>query len=166
MASTPTPDVSGIYGGAWQGPVFVLTHHPEDTKPAKGVTFLSCDVAEAVRIGLEAAGGKNLEIFSPTIGPTAPRARTDRQDRPAYRTGAARRRIPPFRQPGGTRGWMGLKCRRSSVATFGHSESFSSCDEACGSFPKWEVGVLLNELCHALGVSGVEIDKDQFSRCE
>jgi hypothetical protein len=49
---------------------------------------------------------------------------------------------------------------------FGHSESFSSCDEACGSFPKWEVGVLLNELCHALGVSGVEVDRDQFSRCE
>lgn len=62
------PDVSGIYGGAWQGPVFVLTHHPEDAQPATGVTFLSCDVAEAVRIGLEAAGGKNLEIFSPTIG--------------------------------------------------------------------------------------------------
>ncbi|MFF5937659.1 dihydrofolate reductase family protein [Streptomyces sp. NPDC012508] len=32
------------------------------------MTFLDCDVAEAVRIGLEAAGGKNLEVFSPTIG--------------------------------------------------------------------------------------------------
>ncbi|MFF4758247.1 hypothetical protein [Streptomyces sp. NPDC001292] len=32
------PDVSGIYG-AWQGPVFVLTHHPEDAQPATGVTF-------------------------------------------------------------------------------------------------------------------------------
>jgi dihydrofolate reductase len=62
------PDVSLIYGGAWQGPVFVLTHHPEDAQPAKGVTFLSCDAAEAVRIGLEAAAGKNLEVFSPTIG--------------------------------------------------------------------------------------------------
>jgi len=58
----------GIYGGAWQGPVFVLTHHPEDASAADGVTFLSCEVAEAVRIGLESAGGKNLEIFSPTIG--------------------------------------------------------------------------------------------------
>src|SRR5690349_10431137 len=48
------------YGGAWQGPIFVLTHHPEDAEPAAGVTFLSCDVAEAVRIGLAAAGGKNL----------------------------------------------------------------------------------------------------------
>ncbi|MFE9690716.1 dihydrofolate reductase family protein [Micromonospora sp. NPDC005806] len=62
------PDVSGIYGGAWQGRVFVLTHHPEDAPPTTGVTFLSCDVAEAVRIGLEAAGGKNLEVFSATIG--------------------------------------------------------------------------------------------------
>jgi dihydrofolate reductase len=56
------------YGGAWDGPIFVLTHHPEDARPAEGVTFLSCDVAEAVRIGLEAADGRNLEILSPTIG--------------------------------------------------------------------------------------------------
>ncbi|MGW2419394.1 dihydrofolate reductase family protein [Streptomyces sp. NPDC001709] len=62
------PDASTIYGGAWQGPLFVLTHHPEDAQPANGVTFLRCDVAEAVRIGLEAANGKNLEVFSPTIG--------------------------------------------------------------------------------------------------
>ena len=56
------------YDGAWEGPIFVLTHHPEDATPADGVTFLSCDPAEAVRIALEAAGGKNLEVFSPTIG--------------------------------------------------------------------------------------------------
>jgi len=64
-------DVAGDsrpYGGAWDGPIFVLTHHPEDAKPADGVTFLNCGPAEAVRIGLEAAGGKNLEVFSPTIG--------------------------------------------------------------------------------------------------
>jgi dihydrofolate reductase len=46
----------------------VLTHHPEDTAPADEVTFLNCGPAEAVRIGLAAAGGKNLEVFSPTIG--------------------------------------------------------------------------------------------------
>ena len=45
-----------------------MTHHPEDTTPANGVAFLSCDPAEAVRIGLAAAHGKNLEVFSPTIG--------------------------------------------------------------------------------------------------
>ncbi|MFG2053073.1 dihydrofolate reductase family protein [Micromonospora sp. NPDC048930] len=62
------PDPGTIYGGNWHGPLFVLTHHPEDATPAEGVTFLNCDPAEAVRIGLAAAGGKNLEVFSPTIG--------------------------------------------------------------------------------------------------
>jgi dihydrofolate reductase len=56
------------YGGAWDGPIFVLTHHPEDATPADAVTFLDCGPAEAVRIGLEAARGKNLEVFSPSIG--------------------------------------------------------------------------------------------------
>jgi dihydrofolate reductase len=56
------------YGGDWDGPIFVLTHHPEDATPADKVTFLTCDLAEAVRIGLEAAGGKNLEVMSPTVG--------------------------------------------------------------------------------------------------
>jgi dihydrofolate reductase len=56
------------YGGAWEGPIFVLTHHPADARQAEGVTVLSCPVDEAVRIALAAAGGKNVEVFSPTIG--------------------------------------------------------------------------------------------------
>jgi dihydrofolate reductase len=62
------PHPGDIYGGAWAGPLFVLTHHPQDAAPVDGVTFLDCDPAEAVRIGLAAAGGKNLEVFSVTIG--------------------------------------------------------------------------------------------------
>jgi dihydrofolate reductase len=46
-------------GGPW----------PQDARRAPDrTTFLPCDPAEAVRIGLEAAGGKNLEVFSPNIG--------------------------------------------------------------------------------------------------
>lgn len=56
------------YGGAWVGPIFVLTHHPEDAEAADGVTFLSCGVEEAVSLALEAAAGKNVEVLSPTIG--------------------------------------------------------------------------------------------------
>jgi dihydrofolate reductase len=55
------------YGGAWSGPVFVLTHHPEDAIPDPGITFLTCDVAEAVEIGLAAANGKDLELHSQDI---------------------------------------------------------------------------------------------------
>lgn len=61
-------------------------YHPEDAQPAAGMTYLSCDVAEAVRIGLEAAAGKNLDR------PATPRARAERRDRPAHRAGLARRR--------------------------------------------------------------------------
>jgi dihydrofolate reductase len=56
------------YGGAWEGAVFVLTHLPEDARRAEGITILSCPVEEAVRIALEAAGGKNVEVFSASIG--------------------------------------------------------------------------------------------------
>ena len=44
------------------GPVFVLTHQPPD-EPEQGVTFLTCDLAEAVATARAAAGGKNLEIL-------------------------------------------------------------------------------------------------------
>jgi dihydrofolate reductase len=62
------PDASMTYGGRWSGETFVLTHHPEDAAPSPGVTFLDCDVVEAVRIALAAADGKNVEVLSPTIG--------------------------------------------------------------------------------------------------
>ncbi len=44
------------------GPVFVLTHEPPD-EPEQGVTFVTCDLAEAVATALAVAGGKNLEIL-------------------------------------------------------------------------------------------------------
>ncbi len=56
------------YGGAWRGPIFVLTHHPETARQAEGITILSCPVEEAVQIALDAAAGKNVEVFSPSIG--------------------------------------------------------------------------------------------------
>ena len=46
----------------------MLTHHPEDARQEEDVTFLDVPVEEAVRIGLEAAQGKNLQVFSPNIG--------------------------------------------------------------------------------------------------
>lgn len=62
----PNPDAP--YGEAMTGPVFILTHHPADAEPVEGATFLDCDVAEAARIALEAAGGKNVAVFSGSIG--------------------------------------------------------------------------------------------------
>jgi dihydrofolate reductase len=54
------------YGGAWHGPMFVLTHRP----PAggrPGVTFLSGDIAGAVATAREAAGGKDLVVLGANV---------------------------------------------------------------------------------------------------
>ena len=48
------------------GAQFVLTHDPPD-EPDPNVTFLTCDVAEAVATALSAAGGKNLEILGADV---------------------------------------------------------------------------------------------------
>ncbi len=50
-----------IYGGAWSGPVFVLTHRPGEA--TGGVTFLSSSVGEAVATAKDAAGGKDVGVF-------------------------------------------------------------------------------------------------------
>jgi dihydrofolate reductase len=58
----------GIYGGAWEGPVFVLTHRASDHDVSDpGITLLTGEVEDAVRTASEAAGAKNLEIFGANL---------------------------------------------------------------------------------------------------
>jgi len=59
--------VSGIYGGQWRGPVFVLTHRPPHAAADESVTFLSTPLPDAVRTALEAAGGSNVVIFGASL---------------------------------------------------------------------------------------------------
>jgi dihydrofolate reductase len=55
--------VEGIYGGAWSGPVHVLTHHAEDAPEHPAVTFVDGPIDDVVAGALAAADGRNLEIF-------------------------------------------------------------------------------------------------------
>jgi dihydrofolate reductase len=66
-AGIGTDPPAAPYGGAWTGPIFVLTHHPEDAPAHDGITVLDCDLAEAVAIGLAAAAGKDLEVFGADV---------------------------------------------------------------------------------------------------
>lgn len=50
------------YGGAWTGPMFVLTHHAPKDPPA-GFTFLSGDIEAAVATAKAAAGDKYVVVF-------------------------------------------------------------------------------------------------------
>ncbi len=53
------------YGGAWTGPMFVLTHDtPEDA--AAGFTFVSGDISKAVATAKVAAGDKYVVVFGST----------------------------------------------------------------------------------------------------
>ncbi len=55
------------YGGAWTGPVFVLTHEPSDAPEDPLITFLSGGLAGAVATARTAAGEKNVVIFGANV---------------------------------------------------------------------------------------------------
>jgi dihydrofolate reductase len=59
--------VDGIYGGQWQGPVFVLTHRPPKDTADDRVTFVSASLADAVATARAAAAGKNVVIFGANL---------------------------------------------------------------------------------------------------
>jgi dihydrofolate reductase len=57
----------GIYGGAWDGPVFVITSRADHDVSDPGITLLTGDLDDAVATAREAAGDKNLEIFGANV---------------------------------------------------------------------------------------------------
>jgi dihydrofolate reductase len=59
---------SGIYGGAWSGPYFVLTHEPPAEVPEWMTgTFVDEDIETAVARAAEAADGKNVGILGANL---------------------------------------------------------------------------------------------------
>jgi dihydrofolate reductase len=59
--------VGGIYGGSWRGPVFVLTHRPDDVPDDSSVTFLSSSIEDAVATARAAAGRRGVGIFGANV---------------------------------------------------------------------------------------------------
>ena len=58
----------GIYGGAWTGPYFVLTHEPPALVPDWMTgTFINEDIELAVARAMEAARGKNVGILGANL---------------------------------------------------------------------------------------------------
>jgi dihydrofolate reductase len=54
------------FGGGWEGPQFVLTHHAP-ASPVLGVTF-TADLAEGVAAAKAAAGEKYVNVLGATVG--------------------------------------------------------------------------------------------------
>jgi len=66
--------LDGIYGGAWVGPVFVLTHRSTPPPADPRLAFVSQGVPQAVALALEAAKGKNVVILGANIAQQCLRA--------------------------------------------------------------------------------------------
>jgi dihydrofolate reductase len=59
--------VDGIYGGAYDGRVFVLTRRPPDRAVDPRVSFVSGAIREAVATAQGAAGEKDVGIFGASL---------------------------------------------------------------------------------------------------
>jgi dihydrofolate reductase len=60
---------SAPYGGAWSGPIFVLTHQELDLP--EGITAISGDIRDVVATAKAAAGGKTVELFGANVAAQA-----------------------------------------------------------------------------------------------
>jgi hypothetical protein len=85
------------YGGAWDGPIFVLTHHPEDATPADGGHVPELRPG---RGGTDRAGGGPAVSHRSAVDAVAPRSAQQR-------FGPAAQPSPP-RQPSPEAGQVGL----------------------------------------------------------
>jgi dihydrofolate reductase len=59
--------VDGIYGGAYQGRVFVLTHRPPATTHDPRISFVSGELRQALATAQDAAGDRDVGIFGATL---------------------------------------------------------------------------------------------------
>jgi dihydrofolate reductase len=67
LASERWDGVDGIYHGAYEGRVFVLTHHPPDGGAEPRITFISAGIEEAVASARVAAADKDVGIFGASL---------------------------------------------------------------------------------------------------
>jgi dihydrofolate reductase len=66
-AKAERPETSGLYGGLWVGPEFVLTHRPVVGPVSEHTTFLNCPIDEALTATKQAAGEKNVLVLGANV---------------------------------------------------------------------------------------------------
>lgn len=60
------PALQKPYGGAWTGPIFVLTHRPVTSKDPN-LLFMTADIPRAVATAQKAARGKNVVVLGADV---------------------------------------------------------------------------------------------------
>jgi len=61
------PEARKVLGGAWSGPVFVLTHDPPKDEVDPSIDFLSGEIRSVVRRAREAAKGKSIMVIGADV---------------------------------------------------------------------------------------------------
>ena len=61
------PEAQKPFGGAWEGPQFVLTHRPAAGRHDPSVTFIAGDIHAAVERALAAARGRNVVVIGASV---------------------------------------------------------------------------------------------------
>ncbi len=59
--------IDGIYGGAYDGPVFVLTHRPPNRGADPRITFIADGIQAAVATAQAAAGERDVGLFGASV---------------------------------------------------------------------------------------------------
>jgi dihydrofolate reductase len=65
--SSERTETSGLFGGWWTGPQFVLTHRPPDDEEDPTVTFVSGDIRECLAKAELAANGKSVLVLGANV---------------------------------------------------------------------------------------------------
>ncbi len=61
------PEARKVLGGAWSGPVFVLTHKAPEDEVDPSIKFLSGGIRSAISEAREAAGGKDVLVIGADV---------------------------------------------------------------------------------------------------
>jgi dihydrofolate reductase len=67
LATERWDGVDGLYGGAYQGEVFVLTHRPPGEGADPRISFVSATIEDAVATTQAAAGDRDVGIFGGSL---------------------------------------------------------------------------------------------------
>lgn len=61
------PEARKVRGGAWSGPIFVLTHHALEDEEDPSITFVLDNIRDVVARAINAAAGKNVLVIGADV---------------------------------------------------------------------------------------------------
>jgi dihydrofolate reductase len=74
------PEARKVMGGAWSGPIFVLTHNAPEDETDPSIRFRASDIRSAVGVARDAGGGKDVIVIGADVARQCIQGRSYRRD--------------------------------------------------------------------------------------